>query len=335
MLHSTLRATVSFSVLVGGMPVRHVLRIVESRCFGMLTCVGLVLALHPSRARAADSDQCIDSFEQAQELRKRGKFVAATEQLIRCSQLSCPAFIVKDCTSWFGEVQAAQPSVVLSARQGAQTLNDVQVFADNVLLSERLDGRSLPIDPGQHEFRFQAAGKEPVLVSVLIIEGEKHKPVIAEFPAPAPAIVESVPKPGESPAAPPDARVSSDKSSVATSSDASLPERGRSVPVASYILGGAGLLAVGGGVVLRVIGANQFDDLKNSCGTTCATGDVDDVKTKYTLSKVAFGVGAAALITAGALYFVNPSKSSPASSAWFIAPVIAPSGVGTVASARF
>lgn len=256
------------------------------------------LGINPHPLQAAESDpQCIPAFEKAQRLRKEGKLIEASEALITCSRLTCHSLIAKDCTDWYGEVQASLPSVVVSARVGDELVRDVRVYVDGALVSGRTDGRAIPLDPGTHEFKFEIEGKPPLILNELIIEGEKSKPIVGRFPA------------AESTAPPPAATVEPSFPSVPPP-----PERGKkaSVPIATYAVGGVGVLAIGGAIALRLKGAAEYKDAESSCKPDCSDKRVDKVQLKYTLSDIGFGVGAAALVTAGVLYWTGTSDGTSA-----------------------
>ena len=85
----------------------------------------------------------------------------------------------------------------------------------------------------------------------------------------------------------------------------------RKVPIASYVLGGVGVAALGVGVWMRVQGSKDYDELEKNCAPTCPNSDVDTVKREYLISNVALGVSAAALVGAVTVYFVAPRSSSP------------------------
>jgi len=76
------------------------------------------------------------------------------------------------------------------------------------------------------------------------------------------------------------------------------------------VLGGVGIAGVAGFVALNLVGAHDYDGLKHGCGasTGCSGADIDPVRTKYYLSYVSLGVGAAALAGAVVVYLVAPTR---------------------------
>jgi hypothetical protein len=246
---------------------------------------------------APSSEQCAEAFDASQRLSQSGKLQGALEQLIICAQPSCPAFLTRECTAEYERIQVSMPTVTLAAtdEQGSPIV-DVSVTVDGKRITDRIGGLATPVDPGFHEFVFERAGHPPVKVSVLISEGEKNKRVVAEFrPPTAPAdVAPSPPVASSAPALPPPPSSSTR----------------RSVPIATYVLGGVGIAAIGTGVAFRLIGASDYDALEKDCKSACNPDDVDPVRTKYTISKVSMGVGAAALVGAGVVFLIDRGSRS-------------------------
>ena len=66
------------------------------------------------------------------------------------------------------------PTVVFEAKDAAGAIVfAVKVKMDGDLLAERLQGSALPIDPGEHTFTFEVAGRPSVEKHLMIFEGEK------------------------------------------------------------------------------------------------------------------------------------------------------------------
>ncbi|MFZ5895513.1 MAG: hypothetical protein ACOY0T_30935 [Myxococcota bacterium] len=278
------------------------------RALAFATAVSVLATSGLCRAESADQG-CFAAFESAQQLRKEGKLIEASKAVITCSQPTCQSFISKECTAIYGELQASLPSFVFSAKQGERLLLNVRIYVDGVLVAERIDGRAVPVDPGPHQFKFEVEGRAPIVVDGLAIEGERNKPMSVTFPAEAPGKVAHV--------------------GAGATQPEKEPPRSSGAPIASYVLAGVGVLAVGGAIALRVVGANEFDDMNGTCKPTCARDDVDRARLKYTLSDVGFGVGGAALVTAGILYLVRGTRES-APTALSVVPVVANNGAAAV-----
>jgi len=264
-------------------------------------CAVLAGAATPARAQSAPADTssasaspakdavtCESAFERAQHERNAGRYVAALSSAVNCTNPVCGDALFNECGRVYAELQSAIPTVVLGARDATGDLYDVQVSVDGQVLLERLDGRPVPLDPGPHKFTFHAAGHAPVERDATVRAGEKYRQIAAIF------------GPAEPQLAPPGMAVGAQ----------SAPTPSRQIPVASYVLGGVGLIGIGGFVAFRVIGARDYDTLQQGCAPTCPSSDIDQVKQKYTLSYVSLGVGAAALASAVVVYFAQGDSAT-------------------------
>ena len=136
------------------------------RC--LVPAIGLALVWSP-RAYADDKQLCVSAYEETQSLRKEGQLRKARERVLTCVQESCPAVVRKDCAQWLPEIEASIPTIVFEVRgpSGGET-SDVRVFFDGQLLAERLDGKAIAVEPGEHTFRYEligASGAKPIEAS--------------------------------------------------------------------------------------------------------------------------------------------------------------------------
>lgn len=252
------------------------------------------LLLAPSAWGAGASEACARAAEQAQVEKSHGRLRAAAETLLICVRPSCPAFLRRDCATWQEEVDAGLPSVVISARdtQGHDVAN-VKVTVDGAPFLEKLDGLAKPLDPGEHDLRFETAGALPTVQHLILREGEKRRAVQVNFdtgPAPKPA--ETAP--------------------AIASADAARP-REESVSPLVYIFGGAAILSLGGFAYLGATGLDDYNTLKNGCGRTgsCASSDVSSARTKLWVADALLAVGIVSVGAAGWFFFRSTSNASP------------------------
>lgn len=259
---------------------------------GVLSCLSVQIASAepsaPTSAASPENADCESAISRGRALREKGQLKAASDLFIVCSQPSCPGSVSQECTTLFSETQKLRPSVALVAKDKDRQLVDARVLMDGELLAERLDGRAVLIDPGPHEFRFEVAGRPPVVIQALIAEGEKNKVLVAEFSSSDPA-----PPAMPAPAVPAEQSGSSHR-----------------ITPGVYVLGGVAVVAAIGGTTLRLIADSEFRDLERTCKPYCTEDDKSPTKTKYVLSTVAFGVGAAALVSAGVMYLVTGHSRS-------------------------
>ena len=251
-----------------------------------------------SAADDAAHAKCADAFDASQRLSQGGKLQEALEKLLVCAQPTCPAFLSRECTDDYERIKLNLPTVTLVANDAhGAPLAEVVVSVDGKRVADHIAGLAMPIDPGLHDFVFEHTGDAPVTLKVFIAEGEKNRRVVAEFGVTQP----SSPPPATAPPAP-------DSKPLA-------PTTHSPVPLATYVLGGIGVAALGTGVVFRLIGAAEYNSLAEDCRTTCTDAQVDPVKTKYTISNISLGVGAGALVVGGVYYFIDRGRASKHASA--------------------
>jgi hypothetical protein len=259
-------------------------RTVRSWLAGALALSALSLSGGASAAKPEDlKQQCVEAYEQTQSLRKSASLRSARASALTCAQAGCPAVVKKDCASWLTELDQSLPSVVLSARdKSGQETTAVRVFVDNEPLVERLDGRSVALDPGAHTLRFELDGAPPSELRTLIREGEKNRPIEISF----------------APAAPPSGP------GAASSSP----------PIAVFVFGGIGVLALGSFATFALLGKSQKSDLEKSCAPTCTDEEVGRVRTKLLIGDISLVTGIVALGAATTFFFLDhraPAAAPP------------------------
>ena len=228
----------------------------------LLCALGAAIFL-PSIASADVKEECVNAAEKAQALRRDEKLRAARAELLLCVRDSCPSFVHSDCVKWLGEVDQSMPTVVIRARDAAgHDAVDVKVSVDGQAFLPKLQGTSVPIDPGEHQFKYEFPSGQTVLETVLVAEGEKDR------------VLSVVPNVG---AAPP-------------------PTTGGTEPSAGgvgpgpWILIGIGAASLVGFGVVETLAQVRYADYTDTCGKT-HTCDASKVSSLG----VAFGTGIALL----------------------------------------
>ena len=266
----------------------------------------ILIASATSATSARADATCIAAYEQTQTLRKDGKPAAAKVQASICAKESCPALLTRDCNRWLAELEALIPSIVLDPRApGGGLRADVRVKLDGAALSEKIDGKSIAVEPGSHTFVFEAEGAAPVERTLVVREGEKNKKVTVTMvpPLEPPTLV-------------------------------------RPVPVGFWLFGGASIFALATSAAFAIDGLLKKSDL-DECKPRCAPADVDGMSTSFTYADVALGAGVMAgaaavyvLLTRPAVEATAPGPSAAMSRPVpFAAPL--PGGGAVGLSARF
>jgi hypothetical protein len=248
----------------------------EKRMFAGALAVATLLV--SGAATADEREQCASAADQAQQLRDDGKYRRAREQLLVCARDVCPGPIKKDCLDWLTQLDGLAPTVVFTAKEGKNDLIDVKVTMDGVPLTERLDGKPIPVDLGEHTFKFEHGGKFEEQ-KVVIGAGQKGRNISVVFGTSAPP----------PPPPPPGGDTGGGGGSI----------------VPALVVGGIGVLALGSFAIFGIGGKNDVDDLQK-CKPHCAESDVDKARTKLIVADISLGVGVVALGVATYMFLTRP-----------------------------
>ncbi|MGH7440705.1 MAG: hypothetical protein ACRENE_33855 [Polyangiaceae bacterium] len=296
-----------------------------------LTAVAVVALFAPSPARAAGitKEQCADADQQAQDLRRDGKFSSARAKLQQCSDSICPGLVRDDCVQRLDDLDHAQPTIVFDAKDGdGHDLVAVHVTVDGQPLAEKLEGRALRVDPGAHSFTFTVAGTPPVTQSFVLKEGEKERRERI--------VIGATPKstsPSPSPVAP---------ASPATPAGPA-PSGLTSAQWIGVGLAGAGVVGLGVGAAFGLMTGSAWSNAKSDCGgdtTHClnvatANNDKNTANSDSTISAVGFAAGGA-LLVGGAVLFLTGGRHQEASAARLVVtPALSPGQAGAAIHGTF
>src|SRR5256885_1949574 len=216
----------------------------------------------------------------------------------------------QECIRRFAQLGNDIPSVIPVVTDAAGSPRvDVQVTMDGELLTSRLDGRSLPVDPGVHEFTFSADGGVIATQKIMIVQGQRNQPLSVALrstdkrgqkralaasvsvPSPLDAKTGSLDKPGLDNSEPVPERAAPERAIPSKSAEKSAPEapfeenpsedRPKSGPsTLAYVLGGAGLVGVGTGAALILCGRKDNSELA-TCSPSCQTSHLVPIITNY------------------------------------------------------
>jgi hypothetical protein len=312
--------------------------------------VALVLSAKPGASaepNKAKIKACGITFRTAVQLEQSGHLRQAKDTLLACMKATCGGVKLR-CTALFSQLESDTPSVVpLVVDEGGDPRTDVQVTMDNELLTSRLDGRALPVDPGLHEFSFSADGSVLASQKVMIVQGQRNRPInvalrgsdkhgkrgVLTAGAPAagvdakaslekpPIDRESLEKPDRDSAPEKSASVekaSADKTSPEPSSSDTPPLETKSkggAGAAPYVIGVVGLAGLGAYGAFTYWGRKD-NELLGNCSPNCSPQSVDHIRKLYLGADIAGGIGAAALATSLIWFIASPSsKERPPSQA--------------------
>jgi hypothetical protein len=191
------------------------------------------------------------------------------------------------------EVLAVLPSVVPGAkdRRGRDVV-EVKLSVDGKVVTETLDGKPLAVDPGVHTFHFETKGAPPVDEKVVVRQGEKNRILTVTFAVgeEADPAKKAAPNDGERDGARQDR------------------DRGQSsLPIAAFIVGGLGLVALGAALYIDLDANADARKLRDTCAPKCDSADVDSIEQRRIIAGVTAAGGGALLIAGVVLLLVHGS----------------------------
>jgi hypothetical protein len=245
-------------------------------------------------AAAQDLDACIAASEKAVTLRKTEKLIEERASLSVCAASSCPDEIRSSCGQRLGQVTQTIPTIVFLAKDGSgHDLTAVSLAIDGAPRSDHMDGSAIELDPGEHEFTFQAAGQPPVVQRFVLHQGELNRretivigPVAATTPTP-------------------------------DASSSGGPAWGRT---AGLVVGGVGVASLVVGAIFGGLALSAHSSYEQNCGANigapagqCNSMGVSgqsDAASKATVSTIFFIGGGVAAAGGAALFFFMPKTAS-------------------------
>ena len=263
---------------------------------------------------AADptKQECIAANESAQGLRRAGNLREARARLAVCVAASCPAVVREDCAQRLDEVEKAAASIVFVAKDASgNDLSAVKVSVDGSPFADRLDGTALSVDLGEHTFRFELDGLPTIEKKLVIREGEKDRrervtfvaPAVAKPTTPATTDTGHVAKPHDAPVVAPTPK-------EGTPADGSAGGTQRTI---GLVVGGAGVVGIGIGVVFGFVSKSTYDHaVASECGNNpngCSLQGQQDGQTAHTqaaISTAGFIAGGALAVGGAVLFFTAP-----------------------------
>ena len=245
-----------------------------------------VLLLVPRALHADEIDRCKSAAEEGEDQRARSRLRSARERLLVCARDVCPRVIRDACIVSVLEIDKILPTIVVRARDArGQDVLGVRVLLDGTPLADRLTGIGLPLDPGPHRLRYEAAGGDAKEETLLVAQGERDRLVRITF----------------------DVALSSDGRRVAVARAGTPALPGETTPslLPLAVTAGVGLAGVGAFTVLELQGWSDYRALKNEPCAATGTCDVSGVRTRLIAGDVALGVGVLSLGVAAVLAILH------------------------------
>jgi hypothetical protein len=200
---------------------------------------------------------------------------------------------VKIAREHIASIEPRLPKLVVTVGPAAR-LEGLAVTANGLPRDEGSWGVALPVDAGDVAIDASAPGHTPFHT---VVHADNGKVVSVDVPP-----LDVVPAPATPPAA-----------TVGPATGAGRPPSSSSMRTAALVIGGAGLVGVGIGSYFGVTAISKWNDSNNGCPAGSCTPQgaqaAHDAKQAASLSDVAVGVGAAAIVTGVVLYLVGAPRA--------------------------
>lgn len=150
--------------------------------------LGLFLVGVPSTGRtepaAQKQDSCESTFTAAQQKQQAGQLVEASRLYGKCAVTSCDEEMWIECatreTQLHGELASVVPMVT---DENGEAQTNVQVRMDGQLLTATINGRSVTVTPGAHEFSFSSGKGVFASEKVTVAKGEHNRLISVSLPS--------------------------------------------------------------------------------------------------------------------------------------------------------
>jgi hypothetical protein len=207
----------------------------------------------------------------------------------------------------------------------------------NEVVPQALWSAALPVDPGDYVVEASAPGYDSFAGHVIVGKESTsidvpplHQQAAAAASAPPPSTSSS---PAAAPAYVPPAGAPSPEGDTGGGMSGG--------QIAGLAIAGAGVVSLVVGTVFGVNAISKNDDAKKHCPRGSACDDAEgvslsnDANSDAVVANVTVGLGAAALVGGGLLYFFSPGRPRKSESAFSIVPAFSAREVGAFAQGRF
>jgi hypothetical protein len=255
--------------------------------------------------------ECVKANADAQKERLDGRLTAAREKLEACADSSCPALVRDDCTKRLDEIDHVQPTLVFEVKDpSGSDVSAVRVTVDGEVLTDKLVGKALRVDPGEHVFIFNVEGASPVTRTFVVNEGEKDRRERIELGAHL-AVPASAPADGG-------------------------PGRGIGTQrILALSAAGMGIVAVGIGSVFGVLSTSAASRQQSDCASAAsctnhsqALSDHSTAASDGAIATASFIAGGALLAAGAALFFMTGRTADPTAGRVLVTPSVGPGTAG-------
>jgi len=226
--------------------------------------------------------RCVYFHLEAQRQRRAKKLLEAKTAMRECAMSECPTMVQQDCLQWIQSIDDQTPSIVFSIEADGKPATGAKITIDDHDV-DASTANAVPLNPGLHTYVVSLPPYAPQSGSLNVLEGQRYRVFNVSFEQPKPKTVQPPPAPV-----------------VRT-------ETVRPVPLGTWVLLGVGVAGAGAFAGMGLTGKSQERDLKDVCSPNCTDHDLKSMRSLYLGADIAAGVGAAALVAAGVVFFTRPS----------------------------
>ena len=307
---------------------------IGSRRIAIVLVAALLVAALPVAAQSTDRATAEALFREAKRLMAKRNFAEACPKLAESQKLDpqggtllnlavCHAREGKTASAWseFQEALALareakrNDRILLAKRELAKLsprlshliievpesarVKGLEVRRDDTAMGEATFGVAIPVDPGEFAISAKAPGFEPWQTTVTVDEAQRSSVTVPRLTP--------LPPPPPKPKKPPEPKPSESA------------DDGSSQRLAGYVVGGAGLIALGVGGYFGIRAVSKASESDDHCnGNLCDPRGLelnDEADTAATISNVAVGIGIVGVGVGTYLLVTAPAEKEPGKSA--------------------
>jgi hypothetical protein len=252
---------------------------------------GLSATTRVHASSRAEKKACVAASTEGQTARDEGRLLEARKFLLECARDSCPRVVRKSCGAWLGEIDRRTPSVLIRVTDAWEDdVTDARASIDGAPVV--LDGRPIPLDPGQHVVAVTAPGGAAAGRKFLLAENEKSRVVSVRLRSPSESTVT-------------EAAAAASPTPVAARDIVPAPRRRYMPPRGAFILGAVGAVALTTATGFGISALRKRRDLARTCapeagGAGCSDHEVKPAKRSARIADVTLGIGVASILGAAA-----------------------------------
>jgi len=272
----------------------------------------VALAASNVRAEAPPENACGSAVSAAQQLRSEGNLTAARARVSACLSSNCPSQ-VQECARQLAAIDAEIPSIIVEARDEASNyVTDARATMDGAPLLERLDGKEILVNPGEHRVTVDSPGFGRGETTFVARTREKRFRVVLFLSS-----------------------ATASRPSAVTAAASSPGEREDSPPMSSgrkvgLTIGYVGIAGLAVGTIWGILSKATYDSaLQTECGgdpNRCSSEGIAEGRTAHrqaTVATIGFVTGGLLLATGAVIYFTSPKHDGVA-----VAPALDNNGGG-------